>query len=97
MALDTEIVRKQLDGIVEDLENEVESTFSSLIDPLVDVNDVLESKLIKRFLTEYGKLKMLVTEKLVERITTCTQELEGHDAEVQEAFEELVEAEEGDG
>jgi hypothetical protein len=95
MALDTEDTRKRLEGIVEDLENEVSLTFGSLVEPFNDLNSTLESKFIKRFLVEWGKLERLVTETISERITSCVGELETHDVEVQEAFEELVEAEDG--
>lgn len=96
-SLSTEKTRAALAAIVEDLENDIESTFSGLEEPINDINETLESKFLKRFLVEFGKLKIRLTEKLPEELATCIVALEEHDAAIEAAFEELIAEEEEGG
>lgn len=93
--LDTEAARESISATIDELEGEVESTFDALIEPLNDLNETLESKFLKRFLVEFGKLKVIVSEKIPARLADCRTLLEEHDAAIEAAFEELVEEEEG--
>lgn len=93
MALDTQNVRDELEKIKDDLRGEIDSTFDAIIEPFADLNGILESKFLKRFLHEYGKLKVLVVEKLEEQLSALQVDLEQHDNDIETAFEELVEEE----
>lgn len=92
--LDTVKVRDALSACVVDLKNEVDLTFQALEEPLNDINGTLESKFIKRFLVEFEKLRKRLCEELPESLETCISTLEEHDAEIESAFEELIEEEE---
>lgn len=93
MALDTKDVRDELEKIKDDLRGEIDSTFDAIIEPFDDLNRILESKFLKRFLIEYRKLKELVVEKLEVELSALQVDLEQHDNDIEEAFEELVEEE----
>lgn len=93
MALDTKNVRDDIEKIIDDLRGEIDSTFDALIEPFDDLNGILESKFLKRFLVEYGKLKVRVVEKLEEQLSGLQADLEQHDNDIETAFEELVEEE----
>lgn len=93
--LDTKNVRETLEKFAEDLKNDIALTFDSLHEPINDVNAVLESKFLKRFLIEFGKLKIRICETMAEKLEECASTLEEHDGAIQEAFEELIEEEEG--
>lgn len=93
MALDTQNVRDELEKIKDDLRGEIDSTFDAIIEPFEDLNGILESKFLKRFLIEYRKLKELVVEKLEGELSALQVDLEQHDNDIEEAFEELVEEE----
>lgn len=93
MALDTKNVRDDIEKIIDDLRGEIDSTFDALIEPFDDLNGILESKFLKRFLVEYGKLKARVVEKLEEQLSGLQADLEQHDNDIETAFEELVEEE----
>lgn len=91
--LDTQEVRATLEAFATDLKNDISLTFDALYDPINDVNEVLESKFLKRFLIEFGKLKTRLCETMAEKLEECASELEVHDDAIQAAFEELTEEE----
>lgn len=92
--LDTNGVRETLEKCAEDLKNDIASTFDALSEPISDVNEVLESKFFKRFIIEFGNLKIRLCEEMAGKLEECASDLEVHDAAIQEAFEELIEEEE---
>lgn len=85
----SEEVRKRLEAIEEEIDGELEGWFDGLVEPLNDINEVLESKFLKRFLTEFGKLKTKVV-GLSERLRDCREELESNDAELESLLEEQL-------
>lgn len=85
----SEDVRKRLEAIEEEIDGELEGWFDSLVEPLNEVNGVLESKFLKRFLAEFGKLKTKVM-GLSERLRDCREELENNDAELESLLEERL-------
>lgn len=95
--LDTEKVRESLSALAEELKNEIDLNFQALEEPLADVNATLESKFLKRFLVEFGKLRTRICEQIPEKLEECASTLEEHDGAIEAAFEELVEEEEEEG
>lgn len=95
MALDTKEVRDALEQIESDLNNEIDLHFGALIEPFDSLNEILESKFLKRFVVEYGKLRTKIVERIGERLSDLRDDLESHDQEIETAFEELVEEEDG--
>lgn len=83
----TEKIQKALEAIEDDLSGTVDGWFGEIHDSLTEIQEVLRSAALRKVLSELGKLRASLVDKMQSEVADVRAALEMHDCEVVDALE----------